>query len=150
MCKWQKCVFPTIVRRDPDIRLSLNILFVVPLPQELEVSMLDEVASLCELTADLGGLCRNPKQLPTSTEQLIQDYINQNKHGLINSNQSMVSPDSKVYLLINSTDQLFTACVNTLCRISGNSVKISLVLHAWCSGAYRCINKFQWLYGFNQ
>ena len=42
--------------------------------------MLDEVASLCELTSDLGNLCRNPKQLPTSTEQLIQDYINQNKH----------------------------------------------------------------------
>lgn len=69
--------------------------------QELEVSMLDEVASLCELTADLGNLCRNPKQLPTSTEQLIQDYINQNKHsaGILSSNHHHSTVSTEVTII---------------------------------------------------
>uniref|UniRef100_F7AS27 IMD domain-containing protein n=1 Tax=Ciona intestinalis TaxID=7719 RepID=F7AS27_CIOIN len=40
---------------------------------DMEVSMLNEVSNLHELTSDVARLCRNPKQLPTSTDQLVQD-----------------------------------------------------------------------------
>lgn len=36
---------------------------------------MNETSHLSELTFDLSKLCRNPMQLPTSTEQLVQDYI---------------------------------------------------------------------------
>jgi len=42
--------------------------------------MLHEVDHLKDLTSDMENLCRNPKQLPTSTEQLIQDFIAANDH----------------------------------------------------------------------
>ncbi|XP_002128096.2 protein MTSS 2 [Ciona intestinalis] len=42
---------------------------------DMEVSMLNEVSNLHELTSDVARLCRNPKQLPTSTDQLVQDFI---------------------------------------------------------------------------
>ena len=46
----------------------------------MQVSMLHEVDHLKDLTADMENLCRNPMQLPTSTEQLIQDFIAANDH----------------------------------------------------------------------
>ena len=39
------------------------------------MSILNEANHLSDLSADMSRLCRNPKQLPTSTEQLVQDYI---------------------------------------------------------------------------
>jgi len=37
--------------------------------------MMNEMSHLHELSSDVTRLCRNPKQLPTSTEQLVQDFI---------------------------------------------------------------------------
>ena len=43
--------------------------------QNLEISILNEASHLHDLCEDMSRLCRNPKQLPTSTDQLVQDYI---------------------------------------------------------------------------
>ncbi|CAK8671933.1 unnamed protein product [Clavelina lepadiformis] len=52
---------------------------------ELQVSMLNEVTHLHDLTSDITRLCRNPKQLPTSTDQLVADFLSANS-------QSSTSP----------------------------------------------------------
>nr|CAB3264071.1 metastasis suppressor protein 1 [Phallusia mammillata] len=42
---------------------------------ESQISMMNEVSHLHELGSDVTRLCRNPKQLPTSTDQLVQDFV---------------------------------------------------------------------------
>ena len=57
--------------------------------------MLNEVNHLSDLSEDLTNLCRNPKQLPTTTEQLINDFISANDE--LSSAVSKWGTDHKAY-----------------------------------------------------